>query len=282
MEAEVTDLIEEAGEIVGVRASTPQGPLEVRADLVIGADGRHSTVRARSGLEIIDLGSPIDVLWFRLSKCAGDPAQSLGNVRNGKFMVMIDRGDYWQCGFVISKGAFDHCRRDAIEKFRADVADVAPFIGDRTDDLKTWDDMKLLSVAVDRLRRWYRPGLLCIGDSAHAISPVGGVGINLAIQDAVAAANILAPAFGRGAPDIDALKKVQQRREWPTRVTQRAQIFMHDHFLAAIFRMTGRAAPPWPLRLLRHFAWLRRIPARLIGLGVRPEHVKTPDITRAS
>ncbi|HEV2009291.1 MAG TPA: FAD-dependent monooxygenase, partial [Burkholderiales bacterium] len=177
---------------------------------------------------------------------------------------------------------FDHRRHGGIEKFRADVADVAPFAGDRTDDLKTWDDVKLLSVAVDRLRRWYRPGLLCIGDSAHAMSPIGGVGVNLAIQDAVAAANILAPAFGRGAPDIDALKKVQQRRDLPTRVTQRAQIFMHDHFLAPIFRNPGRAAPPWPLRLLRNFARLRRIPARLIGLGVRPEHVKTSDITRAN
>ena len=241
---------------------------------------RHSTVRARSGLEIIDLGSPIDVLWFRLSKLAGDPAQSLGNVRNGKFMVMIDRGDYWQCGYVISKGAFDHRRRERIETFRADVADVAPFVGDRTDDVKTWDDVKLLSVAVDRLRRWYRPGLLCIGDSAHAMSPTGGVGINLAIQDAVAAANILAPALGRGAPDTGVLKMVQQRREFRTRVTQRVQIFMHDHFLAPIFRNPGRAAPPWPLRLVRRFARLRRIPARLIGLGVRPEHVKTRDITR--
>jgi len=280
MEAEVTDLIEDGETVVGVRATTPQGALEVRADLVIGADGRHSTVRAGSGLEVIDLGAPIDVLWFRLSKRAGDPAPSLGNVRNGKFMVMIDRGDYWQCGYVIPKGAFDDRRRTGIEKFRTDVADVAPFVGDRTEDLKTWDDVKLLSVAVDRLRRWYRPGLLCIGDSAHAMSPVGGVGINLAIQDAVAAANILAPAFGRGAPDIDALSAVQRRRELPARLTQRAQIFLHEHLLAPIFRNPGRAVPPWPLRLMRHFARLRRIPARMIGLGVRPEHVTTRDIMR--
>jgi 2-polyprenyl-6-methoxyphenol hydroxylase-like FAD-dependent oxidoreductase len=276
MECEVTDLIEENGRVAGVRCKTPQGELEVRADLTIGADGRHSIVREKAGLEVIDRGAPIDVLWMRLGRQPDDPNQTLGRIRAGRILVTLDRGEYWQCAYLIPKGAFEEIRRKGLASFREDIVKVAPFLSGRVDELKDWKDISLLAVAVDHLRRWSRPGLLCIGDSAHAMSPVGGVGINLAIQDAVAAANILAGSLLRGPVTEQRLRKVQQRREFPTRVTQGFQIFAHKRLLGpALSRQTPIRRLPLLLRLLQWFPVLRRIPARLVGIGVRPEHVRS-------
>jgi 2-polyprenyl-6-methoxyphenol hydroxylase-like FAD-dependent oxidoreductase len=262
---------------VGVRATTPRGPLEVRADLTIGADGRRSIVREKAALEVLDLGAPIDVLWMRIPRGPDDPNQTLGRVRAGRILVTIDRGDYWQCAYVISKGGFDAIREKGLPSFREDIAKTAPFLRERVDELKDWNDIKLLSVSVDRLRRWWRAGLLCIGDSAHAMSPVGGVGINLAIQDAVAAANILAGPLQRGRVTDERLRAVQRRREFPTRMTQALQVFAHKRVIRrALNNETPLRRLPLPLRLLQRFPILRRIPARVIGLGFRPEHVRTP------
>jgi len=278
MESAVNELIEENGRIAGVRGKTPQGALEVRADLTVGADGRHSIVRTKAGLKVIDLGAPIDVLWMRLTREPADPPQTLGRFKPGKILVTLNRGDYWQCAYVIPKGGLDTIRQNGLPEFREDIASVAPFLRGRTGELKDWDDIKLLTVAVDRLSRWWRPGLLCIGDSAHAMSPVGGVGINLAIQDAVAAANILAQALSRGGINDELLRRVQRRRELPTRMTQALQIFAHKRFLGpALNNTTRRSRLPLPLKLLQQFPTLRRIPARLVGLGFRPEHVRTPE-----
>jgi 2-polyprenyl-6-methoxyphenol hydroxylase-like FAD-dependent oxidoreductase len=276
MEAEVTELLEENGRVVGVRATTPGGPLEVRADLTVGADGRHSTVRQRAGLEVEDLGAPIDVLWMRISRQPTDPDQPFGRVGRGQFFVMLYRGDYWQCGYVIAKGGIEQIKKAGLESFRAAIVEVAPFLRDRVGELTDWDDIKLLTVAVDRLRRWYREGLLSIGDASHAMSPVGGVGINLAIQDAVAAANILAGPLRQGAVTLGDLRKVQRRRMFPTRVTQRLQIFVQDRIIGRVLAGRGPLKVAWPLKLARRFPRLRRIPARIIGVGIRPEHVRTP------
>ena len=273
-EAEVTDLVWEKERVAGVKARAPEGELEVRASLVVGADGRSSIVRERARLEILELGAPIDVLWFRLSRRAGDPAQAFGFIRAGQFMVLIDRADYWQCAYVIRKDSFAEKRDRGLPAFCAEIARCTPFLSDRTGELKAWDDVKLLTVNVDRLREWAREGLLCIGDSAHAMSPVGGVGINLAIQDAVAAARILAEKLRADQITTDDLRAVQKRREFPTRLIQRGQVFIHEHLLAPIFDATKPIAPPWPMRLLDRFPALQRIPARLVGIGFRSEHVK--------
>jgi len=278
MESEVTDLIEEGGRISGVRAQTSQGVLEVRADLTLGTDGRHSIVRAKAGLEVIDLGAPIDVLWMRLTREPSDPDQTLGRFRAGKILVMLNRADYWQCAYVIPKGDLEVIRQKGLTAFREDVTSVAPFLRGRTDELKDWNDIKLLTVAVDRLRQWWRSGLLCLGDSAHAMSPVGGVGINLAIQDAVAAANILVEPLLRGAVRDEQLREVQKRREYPTRMTQRFQVFAHKRLLRpALSQKTQIRQLPLAFKLLRRFPVLRRVPARMLGLGFRPEHVRTPE-----
>ena len=276
LDAEVHDLVEENGEVAGVRVKSPQGAFQVAADLVIAADGRHSTVRARAGLEIQDLGAPIDVLWMRLSKQPQDPPQSLGRIDFGRLLVMIDRGDYWQCGYVIRKGRFAELRARGLEGFRGDVARVAPFLRDRLRELEDWDDVKLLSVAVDRLKRWWKPGLLCIGDAAHAMSPIGGVGINLAIQDAVAAANILARPLLDRRLSTHHLRAVQRRRMFPTRVTQAIQVLLQERVLDRVLDDDEPVTAPWALRLFNRWPWLRRIPPRVIGIGVRPEHVRSP------
>src|SRR5207245_443395 len=242
MESEVTELIEENGRVAGVRAKTSQGILEVRADLTLGTDGRHSVVRAKAGLEVIDLGAPIDVLWMRFTRDPSDPYQTLGRFRAGKILVMLNRADYWQCAFVIPKGDIEAIRQKGLAAFREDIASVAPFLRGRTDELKDWNDIKLLTVAVDRLRQWWRSGLLCLGDSAHAMSPVGGVGINLAIQDAVAAANILVEPFRRGAPSMRDLDAVERRRTLPTRLTQRLQLLVQDRVFSRALG-TGRDTP---------------------------------------
>jgi 2-polyprenyl-6-methoxyphenol hydroxylase-like FAD-dependent oxidoreductase len=278
MQAEVTDLIEEGNRIVGVKTKTPEGELEIRADLVVGADGRHSIVRERAGLQIEELGAPIDVLWFRLSRKPDDPGQALGRFVAGKIMVMLNRDTYWQCGFVIPKGAFEEIKHRGIKAFRKDITTIAPFLSDHVEELQDWEPIKLLTVMVDRLRQWYRSGLLCIGDSAHAMSPVGGVGINLAIQDAVAAANILARPLSEGWVSLSHLQKIQSRRELPTRLTQWAQVQVQKRVLGRVLGNTQQVAVPSFVQLFKTFPVLRRIPARLIGIGVRPEHVRTPEV----
>jgi 2-polyprenyl-6-methoxyphenol hydroxylase-like FAD-dependent oxidoreductase len=277
METEVTDLIRDGERIVGVRANTPQGTLEVRSDLVMGTDGRHSTVREKAGLKTVDLGAPMDVLWMRLSRYAADGAQMLGRIDAGRIFIMIDREDYWQCAYVIRKGSLDEIRRNGLPALREELGRLAPFLGERVNEIASWDDIRLLTVAADRLSQWYRPGLLCIGDAAHAMSPVGGVGINLAVQDAVATANILAAPLLRGAITVEELSKVQQRREWPTRMTQRMQALAQDRVIGRVLVSRERPALPLVLRLIGRWPILRRIPARVLGVGFRPEHVRTPD-----
>ena len=364
MQSEVTDLILEGDRVVGVRAKTQFGPLEVRAEVVIGADGRRSIVREKAGLQAQDFGSPIDVLWMRISRKPTDPAQTFGHADCGRVLVQIQRNDYWQCAFVIPKGGFDAIRDRGLPAFRQEIARLSPYLRERVDELKTWDDIKLLTVVVDRLKKWHRPGLLCIGDSAHAMSPIGGVGINLAIQDAVATANILVPAFQRGAvpeavgltealdsetsaggsalpeamamgltpatagatsaqirssfsrsrldqdgapsrgnasggavaqsnpaspaeePEYstvteDDLAAVQRRREFPTRMMQRLQVLIQKRVIGHVLASKKQLAFPWPIKLLTRFHVLRRIPAYVVGMGFRPEHVHTADATVA-
>jgi 2-polyprenyl-6-methoxyphenol hydroxylase-like FAD-dependent oxidoreductase len=278
MKKEACDLIEEDGRIVGLRANGPSGPLAIRATLVVGADGRHSLMRRRAGLGVDDLGAPIDVLWMRLSRRSSDGAEPLGRMGAGKILVMIDRGDYWQCAYVIHKGGYDEIKARGIEAFRSAIVEIAPVMHDRVQELKSFDDISLLTVKVDRLREWYRPGLLCIGDAAHAMSPIGGVGINLAIQDAVAAANRLAGPLQTGAISTDALADVQRRRTFPTRATQRMQLLIQDNVLSRVLGSREAPSPPWPVRLLGRCPVLQRIPARLVGIGFRPEHIRTPDV----
>lgn len=266
-------LVEERDAVRGVRVVGPDGESEVRADLVIAADGRGSMVRADAGLFVEDIGAPIDVLWFRLPRRATDPSQALGWIANGRFLALLDRGEYWQIAFVIAKGGITKVHARGLETFRRELAETVPFLADRVEQLRTFDDIKLLVVRVDRLKRWYKPGLLCIGDAAHAMSPVGGVGINLAIQDAVATANLLAEPLRRGPVTTAQLEAVQRRRMFPTRVTQAMQVFVQKYVLERA--LDGRT----PLRVgsaLRFYdrtAWLHRFPAQLVGIGVRPEHV---------
>ncbi len=275
MKAEVTGLLEEAGRVVGVQATTPEGPLTVRADLVVAADGRYSIVRDKAGLPVEELGAPMDVLWFRLSRTTEAP-QTMGRIEAGAFFVMLHRGDYWQCGYVIPKGTFDRIRAGGLPAFRERVARLAPEVRDHVGELRQWDDVKLLTVRVDRVSRWYRPGLLCIGDAAHAMSPVGGVGINLAVQDAVAAANILAVPLHERRVTIEDLRRVQRRRELPVRVTQRIQLLVQNRIVRPVLSATGPLKLPLGVRLLGRFPRLRRLPGRLIGMGIRAEHVQSP------
>jgi 2-polyprenyl-6-methoxyphenol hydroxylase-like FAD-dependent oxidoreductase len=269
-----TDLIEERGRIAGLSAQTGTGRIAIRADLVVAADGRHSVLRAKAGLEVMSLGAPMDVLWMRLSRRPSDQPQTLGRIDAGRLMVMLNRGSYWQCAFVIRKGGFEAIREQGLPAFRDIVSRLVPWLGERPAELAAWHDIKLLTVAVDRLRRWYRPGLLCIGDAAHAMSPIGGVGINLAIQDAVATANILAPVLSRGAPGESDLAAVQRRRLWPTAMTQRLQVLIQDRVITRILAGSGGGRPALAVRLLQWFPILRRLPARLLGLGFRPEHIR--------
>ena len=282
MQTEATDLIEEQGRVVGVRANTPQGAREVRADLTVAADGRHSKLRDVAGLQVKDLGAPIDVLWMRLSRRKGDPNAALGRIGAGALLVMLDRGDYWQCAYVIGKGEAENVRRQGIAAFRERMAEIAPVLSDRLTELQSWDEVKLLSVSVNRLMRWARPGLLFIGDAAHAMSPVGGVGINLAIQDAVAASNLLWEPLRRRRLTLRNLEAVQERRMFPTRATQWLQVQIQNNFLKRVLASRSAPRPPLPLRLLGNCPFLQRLPARLIGVGIRPEHVTTPQLLAPS
>jgi 2-polyprenyl-6-methoxyphenol hydroxylase-like FAD-dependent oxidoreductase len=273
MSGEATGLVEEAGRVVGVRATTSEGPLEIRADVVVAADGRHSTLRKEAALGVIQLGAPMDVLWFSLTRRADDAVEAMGRFGNGRIFIMLNRGDYWQCGFVIRKGTAEEVKARGLEAFRAAVAKSVPFMADRVGELRDWDEIKLLTVAVDRMPRWYRGGLLFIGDAAHAMSPIGGVGINLAIQDAVAAANIIALPLRERRLETDDLAAVQRRREFPTRVTQWFQIVMQNRVVTRALEDVDTYKPPLAIRLMANVPLLRRFPARLMGMGVRPEHI---------
>jgi 2-polyprenyl-6-methoxyphenol hydroxylase-like FAD-dependent oxidoreductase len=275
MQANVTDLVEERGRVIGVRGTTPEGPLEVRAKLTVGCDGRKSTVRAKAGLEVEDIGAPIDVFWMRVSRRPDDPPSG-GRLSAGSFFAMLDRGDYFQLAYVIPKDTAEKIKAQGLPAFREIVAKAIPFLADRVEELKTWDDVKLLTVAIDRLRTWYRPGLLCIGDAAHAMSPIGGVGINLAIQDAVAAANILWKPLKDGTLTTFDLAKVQHRRTFPTRVTQRLQVLAQNRIVQPVLSTSQPLQAPWAVSLFNKLPILQRIPARIVGVGVRPEHVKSP------
>jgi 2-polyprenyl-6-methoxyphenol hydroxylase-like FAD-dependent oxidoreductase len=278
MQAEVTELLTENDVVVGVKAKTPQGELDIRADLVVGADGRHSTVRDLAGLEREDYGAPMDVLWLRLSKRPSDASQALGRIQAGRLLVMLDRGDYWQCAYVIPKGGFEGLQRRELPAFRQSIVELNPALADRVGEIKSWDEVKLLTVAVDRLKRWYRSGLLCIGDAAHAMSPVGGVGINLAIQDAVATANILAVPLRQGPVSTKLLSEVQKRRQWPTEQMQAVQLLVQKRVISNVLALQKRPSAPLAVKLLNWFPILRRLPARLIGMGFRPEHVRSPEV----
>ncbi|MGE3144861.1 MAG: FAD-dependent oxidoreductase [Pseudorhodoplanes sp.] len=282
MRTQATRLIERDGAVRGVGATSPEGELEFNADLVVGADGRRSALRSQAGLAVLDLGAPMDVLWFRLSRKDSDDTATIGHAEAGRLFIMLNRGAYWQCAYVIRKDGFAALQQRGLQAFRDDVAFMSPFVGDRLDEIAGWDDVKLLTVAVDRLPVWYKPQLLFIGDAAHAMSPIGGVGINLAIQDAVAAANLLYRPLSAGAPAPEDLRAVQRRREWPTHVIQRLQIAIQNRMVGPLLRGRERPRAPWPVKLFRWLPWLRRIPARLVGIGVRPEHIESPQVPPAN
>ena len=276
MEHEVVDLLFESERVVGVRAKTPEGDRDFRADLVIGADGRHPITHTRANLELQEFGVPIDVLWMRLSKRAGDPPQSLGFFQHGKLLVLLDRGEYFQVGFVIPKGSLDDLKAQGLPELHRQIVEIGSFLRDRIGELDDWKKIKLLTVQINRLKKWCRDGLLCIGDNAHAMSPAGGVGINLALQDAVATANLLAAKLRERSVSVSELEEVQKRREFPVRFIQALQVQIHK-------RINGRASGPGnklPLlpRLFLWFPFLRALPARMIGMGPRPEHVHSPAV----
>jgi 2-polyprenyl-6-methoxyphenol hydroxylase-like FAD-dependent oxidoreductase len=274
MQTEATGLLRDADRVTGVTAQGPEGAREIGAELVIACDGRHSTIRDATGFRVVDHGAPMDILWLRISKRPNDPGQTLGRIEAGHIFIMLDRTDYWQCAYVIAKGGIDEVHARGLEALRADVARLAPYLRDRVHELATWDDVKLLTVAVNRLDTWSRPGLLCIGDAAHAMSPVGGVGINLAIQDAVAAANILVPRLRQGHATPADLAAVQRRRERPTRMTQALQVAVQNRVISRTLARTTKPKPPLALRLARWCPPLRRLPARIIDMGFQPEHIR--------
>ncbi len=281
MEATVFDLIAEEGVVAGARARTPNGELEIHASLTVGADGRGSDVRDRAQLRVIDVGAPIDVMWLRLSRKASDPSRTFGRFDTGHILVLIDRDDYWQIAFVIPKGAAETIKSRGLPQFSETIARLEPFLADRVNELSSWEDVKLLTVSIDYLVKWHKPGLLCIGDAAHAMSPVGGVGINLAIQDAVATANLLGSKLLQGRFTEDDLAAVQIRRTVPTRATQTLQVAIQNNVIQPALGSTQALKAPWILQLLQKWPALQRIPARVVGLGFRPEHIRTPDVRRA-
>jgi 2-polyprenyl-6-methoxyphenol hydroxylase-like FAD-dependent oxidoreductase len=278
MSTEADGLLVEQDRVVGITATTAAGALTIRSGLTIGADGRHSLVREDAGFKPLEIGAPMDVLWFRLSRKGDDPQETFGRIEAGQMLILINRGGHWQCGYVIPKGSAELLKAQGLEKFRENIAALAPYVADRTAELKSFDDVKLLTVAVDRLPEWHRPGLLCIGDSAHAMSPVGGVGINLAIQDSIATANLLNEVLRGNEPVTDEdLARVQSRREWPVKATQAMQVFIQKNVISRVLGGTGKIKPPWMVKLFIYVPLLRRLPARLIGIGVRPERVTSPE-----
>jgi 2-polyprenyl-6-methoxyphenol hydroxylase-like FAD-dependent oxidoreductase len=277
MEAEALGVLEEAGRVTGLTWRDRAGAIHrVRARLTVAADGRDSGLRRSAGLRPTEFGVPIDVLWFRLPRRPTDPPQSFGRLAAGHLLVLIDRGDYWQIAYLIPKAAADELQRAGLDHLRASLAELVPSLADRVDELRGWEEVRTLRVQVDRLRRWFRPGLLCIGDAAHAMSPIGGVGINLAVHDAVAAANLLARPLRDGTLSTRHLARVQLRRLLPTVVIQWGQRTIQDRFLSPLLAGQVPARGPLVLRALRRFPVLQGVPARLVGIGVLPEHVRTP------
>jgi 2-polyprenyl-6-methoxyphenol hydroxylase-like FAD-dependent oxidoreductase len=274
MEHEATGLLYSNGRVSGVVAKAPSGDIQITADLVIGCDGRHSVIRRAAKLEPMELGVPVDAPWFRISRRSDDPETSLGNVNYGKALVLINRGDYFQAGLIVAKGSFDQLKQKGLGAFQQQIAQIAPWLGDRVTELREWDQIKLLSIQINRLKQWHRHGLLCIGDAAHAMSPAGGVGINLAIQDAIATANLFANPLREGRISDDLLSQVQKRREFPTRVTQQIQLAAHKR-MVTIFRDPGPAKPSWQFKFVANLPGLPRLAGRVVGIGIRPEHVQT-------
>jgi 2-polyprenyl-6-methoxyphenol hydroxylase-like FAD-dependent oxidoreductase len=273
MEHEATGLLYSNGRVTGVEVKTPSGNAQITTDLVIGCDGRHSIIRQAAHMDVTEYGVPIDVLWFHIARKPNDPETSLGNLNYGKALVLINRGDYYQAGLIIKKGSFDRLRQSGLPALQQDIVKIAPFLSDRVSEIQNWDGIKLLSVQINRIERWHQPGLLCIGDAAHAMSPAGGVGINLAVQDAVAAANMLAKPLREGNVSEELLAQVQERREFPMRVTQRIQVAAHKGMMA-VFENPGPAKAPWQLKLVVNLPWMQRLLGRMVGMGVRPEHIQ--------
>ncbi|MBR0813078.1 FAD-dependent oxidoreductase [Bradyrhizobium diazoefficiens] len=274
MSTEAVDLIRRGEAIAGVRAKTPDGLIDIEADLTIACDGRHSTVRERAGLAVEEIGAPMDVLWFRAGRKPDETENVFARVEPGKMMITFDRGDYWQCAYVIAKGQFDAVKARGLSALLDDVVRMAPILKSGIAEVKSFDDVKLLTVAINRLARWTRPGLLCIGDAAHAMSPIGGVGVNLAVQDAVATANLLADKMQHGCPSETDLDAIRRRREFPVKVTQRMQVIVQNNIISGALQSGDRPLKvPLIVRLITALPWLQGIPARLLALGVRPEHV---------
>jgi len=284
MSANATDLIRSGDSVVGVTADTPDGPIEIRAGLTVACDGRHSVMRPRAGLEVNEIGAPMDVLWFGVGRRPDETENLVARLQTGKMLVTFDRGDYWQCAYVIAKNQFDAVKARGLDAFRNEVVEMAPVLGHGMADVKTWDDVKLLTVAINRLERWTKPGLLCIGDSAHAMSPVGGVGVNLAIQDAVATANLLAAKLAalkdsKGCPTEEELDAVRRRRYFPVRMTQAMQVMVQNNLISrAIKPGDAPLRAPAFLRLINAMPWLQALAGRLVAIGVRPEHVHSPAV----
>jgi 2-polyprenyl-6-methoxyphenol hydroxylase-like FAD-dependent oxidoreductase len=278
MSAEAIDLIWSGDRVAGVEVKTPDGQIEIRADLTVACDGRHSIVREKARLEVEEIGAPMDVLWFRAGKAASDSESVFARIETGKMMVTFDRGDYWQCAYVIAKDQYDAVKARGLDALRDEIVRMAPVLKSGIAEVKSWDDVKLLTVAINRLKRWTRPGLLCIGDAAHAMSPVGGVGVNLAVQDAVATANLLAGKLVNGCPTEAELDAVRKRREFPVRMTQRMQVMVQNNIISMALKPgQGPVKPPLFARVINAVPWLQGITARFIGLGVRPEHVRSPE-----
>jgi 2-polyprenyl-6-methoxyphenol hydroxylase-like FAD-dependent oxidoreductase len=286
LQHEAIDLVRDGERIAGIVAQSEGREVQICADLVVGCDGRHSITRSAAGLEVIEHGVPIDVLWFRISRMPIDSTDVLGNVNYGQALILISRSDYFQAGLIIKKGSYEQIKSRGIDAFRADIRQIAPYLGERVNELREWDQIKILTVQINRLRQWHRPGLLCIGDAAHAMSPAGGVGINLAIQDAVAAANLLTgPLQARCVPEA-VLAAVQKRRLFPTRVTQAFQLSAHRGF-ARVFENPGPIRAPWQLKVALKIPGIRRAVGYAVGIGARPEHVHeapraTPRSSRAA
>ncbi|RTL77609.1 MAG: FAD-dependent oxidoreductase [Bradyrhizobiaceae bacterium] len=277
---EAVELMKDGERVIGVIAKTEQGPVQITADLTVACDGRHSLMREQAGMVVEDIGAPMDVLWFKVGKPEGSTDGVFARIQSGQMMVMLDRTDYWQCAYVIAKNGYEKVKEGGLDKFRANIVKLAPITRDHIGDVRTWDDVKLLSVQIDRLTQWTKPGFLCIGDAAHAMSPVGGVGVNLAIQDAVATANLLFDKFGNGVPLLDDLNRVQARREFPVRATQAIQVFVQNQLINRAIT-DKQFSPPLVMRIVSSSPWLQGLTARMIGIGVRPEHVHTPEAKRA-
>ena len=277
METEATDLRRDGDRVIGVEGRDGEGEVRILASLTVAADGRGSRLREAAALPLDEFGAPMDVLWFRLSRGTGDTDQTQGRFDRGRIFIMLNRGDYWQCAFVIPKGANATVRAAGLATFRDVLRPLLPISSSRADEITNWDQVRLLVVQVNRLRKWWLTGFLFLGDAAHAMSPIGGVGVNLAVQDAVAAANLLTGPLRDGSVHDRALASVQSRREWPTRLTQRLQLVLQKRVIAAALAGTGTLKPPLAIRLIAAIPWFSRFPARLMGLGFRPEHV-APDL----